>query len=273
MPKPQRFCIYCGGAGLTKEHLYADWLREYIPRELDEHRTASTITFPHKSETKVRHQTGDTHAKRLRRVCLKCNGGWMSDLQQVAKPHLVPMLEGRRTALSRNAQKIIAAWATMTAMTAEFVDDEMVAVPQIERDYLRETHLPPRSWRIWIGRYARSGMAKRYWHNVMALTDQKIERSALYLPHPSNTQTTTICFGENLVVYLMSSEVELARSIIRRWSFPGNAAPAMSQIWPAKSKPAIWPGAGTLSATGLDYIANDFYRRVERSMYKASSLA
>ena len=32
--KPPGRCIFCGKVGLTKEHMWADWLRSYIPREL-----------------------------------------------------------------------------------------------------------------------------------------------------------------------------------------------------------------------------------------------
>jgi hypothetical protein len=28
------FCIFCGGVPLTREHMWADWFRAYLPRTL-----------------------------------------------------------------------------------------------------------------------------------------------------------------------------------------------------------------------------------------------
>lgn len=272
MPKSQfqRFCIYCGGSGLTQEHLYADWLRKYIPRELPQHLMSSTVSFPHKSETIIQRKTGDTHSRRLRRVCLACNRGWMSQLQQAAMPHVIPMLEGRPTSLNRAAQKIVSAWVAMTVMTAEYANETMVAVPQCERDYLRVTRKPPKTWRIWIGHYSRSHMTQRYWHSALALTDQEVERVTLYVPHPPNTQTTAICFGEHLFVYVMSSDVALARGLIRRWRFPVSSRASLRQIWPSAAAAIAWPLGPPLSGAQVSFIAEDFYKRVERSGYIAS---
>lgn len=86
MSKPPGRCIYCGGLGLSKEHIFADWLRDYIPRDATEHSMAVTIQWPHMADTRLESKTGDTHARRIRKVCVACNGGWMSELQQAAKP-------------------------------------------------------------------------------------------------------------------------------------------------------------------------------------------
>ena len=267
MPKPQRFCIYCGGAGLTHEHLFADWLRAYIPRELSEHRSESVIAFPHKTNRTLKRQTGDTHARRLRRVCETCKLGWMSDLQEAAKPYLVPMLEGKSISLNRKAQKIVAAWVAMTTMTAEYLDDKMVAVPQSERDYLRETSQAPKTWRIWIARYNGAKSPKRLWHNAMALTDQKVEGAALYAPAPSNTQTTAISLGDHLFIYVMSSEI--AWNLIRRWRLPPTVSSLFRQICPAAAAKVVWPPGRPLTFPEADFIADQFFNRLLRSARKA----
>jgi hypothetical protein len=268
MPKPQKFCIYCGGSGLSKEHVFADWLREYIPRELSEHRTEFTVAFPHKTEKVLERRTGDAHARRLRRVCLVCNNGWMSRLQEAAKPYLIPMLEGRPTSLNRKAQKIVATWAAMTTMTADFLREEMAAIPQEERNYLRETSKAPKHWRIWISAYQRGHGRKRFWHNVLALTDQEVDRAAMYARAPSNTQTTSICLGEHLFIHIMSSEV--AGNLIRRWRFPRVVAPLMRQICPAAAAAVTWPPDRPLTFVEADFIANQFFNRIVREGRKAS---
>lgn len=228
--QPHGICIYCGSTGLSKEHLYADWLKNYIPRELSEHKVQVTVAFPHTSQSEITRRTGDPHVRKLRRVCLSCNQGWMSDLQQSAKPHLVPILSGDSTTLNRKGQKIVSAWAAMTAMTAEYLKKEHVAVSQADRDHLRTHGVPPKSWRIWIASISGSGLKHHYWHNAMALTDQKVQGAALHAAHPSNTQTSTIGFGEHLLVYAMSTQVGAANGIIRRWTFPPALRGCLRQI-------------------------------------------
>jgi hypothetical protein len=50
----------------------------------------------------------------------------MSELQEDAKPFLVPMLKGERITLHRRAQTILASWIGMTVIVAEHVDQENV---------------------------------------------------------------------------------------------------------------------------------------------------
>lgn len=262
MAKPQGFCVYCGGPRLSKEHLYADWLRDFVPRDADEHHFATTVAFPHKQTHKLQRRTGDTHARRLRCVCVNCNRGWMSDLQQAAKVHLVPMLRGDRCCLKRDAQKIVAGWAAMTAMTAEYLEKGMVALPQNERDHVRETARPPRTWRIWIARYDGANCKNRWWHNVMALTNQNIEEHAPDTAATPNTQTTSIGSGEHLFIHAMSSEI--AWPIIQRWRFPRGLGPLLRQIWPAAASAVTWPPSRPLTADEAWIVSDEFYRRVER---------
>jgi hypothetical protein len=265
MPKTQSFCIYCGGAGLTKEHLYADWLRNYIPRRGDMHGIQSMIIAPDTTSRSVTMRTGDTHTRKIRRVCgggkEHCNTGWMSELQQDVKPFLLPMLKDEPVALSRSAQKTVSTWAAMTAMTGEFLDsnDEFVAVPQWQRDYLRENQRVPPGWRIWIGRYRWAEGVERWTHHVMSLAEEGYQGPAGDTSYPPNTQTTTICVGNHLVIHVMSSCV--AKDIIRRWWFPKHIAPALRQICPAAAATVRWPPARVLEPPEVFYVANEFFRR------------
>ena len=70
----------------------------------------------------MRTRSGEPQSGRLRVVCASCNNGWMSDLQQEAKPHLLPLIKGETYLLHRNDQKTLAAWIAMFAMVAEHVD-------------------------------------------------------------------------------------------------------------------------------------------------------
>jgi hypothetical protein len=118
---------------LTHEHMWAGWLRAHIPREMQDHQIGSTLVFPGKQEEFVQRRTSDPHSRRIRCVCRKCNNDWMSQLQEITKPFLIPMLDGQKTVLHRKGQTALATWMTMMVMVAEHVDREKIAISAIER--------------------------------------------------------------------------------------------------------------------------------------------
>jgi len=255
-------CIFCNSVGLTKEHLWADWLRDYIPRSMTHHTTQSTLVDPHlEDQVSVERRTGDFHSRRVRCVCATCNNGWMSRLQTSAKPFLVPLLTGQPTSLHKRGRRILSAWITMMVMVGEYATKEFIAIPASDREYLRCEQIPPQHWRIWIGSHACQEFAL-YSHNVLSLVPkEEAERlPADFLPEP-NTQTTTICVGEYFVAYVMSSII--ARSQIRRWVLPPQIRSGMNEIWPIgiSSGDVLWSPFPRLTDRGLSLLANHFIDR------------
>jgi hypothetical protein len=182
----------------------------------------------------------------------------MSRLQETAKPFLVPMLVGHSTSLHRRGQAVVAAWSAMMVMVAEHVHQEMVAIPLSERAYLRD-HLVAPHWRIWIGRHSRRDHPL-FTHRTLTFTalKEEFERLRGSTAHiDSNTQTSTICLGEHLLIHVMSSEV--AWNIIRRWNLPPQIGADLTQIWPVKTGNVSWPPSRALTDAGISLIANEFF--------------
>jgi hypothetical protein len=222
-----------------------------------EHHVGSTIVSPRDRSESVTRRSGDPHSRRIRRVCAECNNGWMSQLQQAAKPYLVPMLTGERVELRKNAQTLIAAWSAMMAMVAEFMDPEMVAVPSDDRLFLRYNRHPPRHWRIWIAQHRRESHPL-YTHNVLPFgTEEEVERLPRDTTADPNAQTSTICVGKQLLVHVMNSRI--ARDLIRRWRLPRDIAPVVLQIWPIKGQVVTWPPPAALTDSGIDLLAQQFF--------------
>lgn len=153
-------CIYCGERRkLTKEHVFPDWIRNILPRKSGRH----TLRFVDKASARAEDiQTlkkidGDPGSLRIRRVCGVCNGGWMSTLQQKAKPIITALVMGEGDTLTSAQQRIIAGFVAMTVVINDYKHPEYVAISAIERQILRATGTPPRSWWIWLGRYAGGG--------------------------------------------------------------------------------------------------------------------
>jgi hypothetical protein len=77
----------------------------------------------------------------------------MSALQIQTKPILIPLLKGERYSLRKREQVILAAWATMFAMVAEYRlrPGELVAISTDERKQFMKTQRPLPNWKIWVG--------------------------------------------------------------------------------------------------------------------------
>jgi hypothetical protein len=261
IPKPRRVCIFCGRPGLTKEHMWADWLRNYIPRERQEHRVGSTnISLAQHEDSvqdRIERRSGDPHSRRIRCVCRECNNGWMSQLQEAAKPFLVPMLTGQKVALYESGKTTLASWAAMFVMVAEQVDQTKVAISAVERQWLREKRRPSSYWRIWIGQHRREAHPL-FVHNVLPFASkEEVERPPRGPVAETNTQTSTICLGQHLLIHVMSSQI--AWSIIRRWKLPAQIEPVMSQIWPVRAGAVKWPPPAALTDDDIHLLAQQFF--------------
>jgi hypothetical protein len=239
--------------------MWADWLKVYIPRAALEHRISSTLAHIEGDETSYHRRTGDPHSRRIKCVCRTCNNGWMSALQEDAKPILIPLLKGTNTTLHRRAQTTLASWIAMTVMVAEHVDKDKIAIGTDERSWFRNNRRAPGHWRIWIGRHSRDrrGMVT---HNVMSfVSKEEFERAPHRPTGEANTQTTTICLGEHLLVHVMSSLV--AYDIIRMWKLPPMVAPYLAQIWPVRIGLVRWPPPLALTDAGISLLSNEFFNR------------
>ncbi len=158
----------------------------------------------------------------------------------------------------------------MTVMTAEFAAKDKIAVPYADREFLRLNQKPPSHWRIWIGAQQRHYHAM-FSHNVLSFTTKEKPEVPFVDGVPaSNTQTTTICLGQHLLIYAMSSPI--GRSIIRRWQIPNPIAGAVTQIWPVKFTRVDWPLEVSLNDKGIYLLASDFFdkatnlnREIERN--------
>jgi hypothetical protein len=243
--------------------MWADWLRDYIPREMMAHQTSSTTFYPSKKHEAIKRRTGDPHSVRIKCVCRQCNNIWMSRLQEEAKPYLVPMLIGEDIRLLKKGQVVVAAWATMMVMVSEYLTDDMVAIPAADRRRLHIHRLPPSRWRIWIGQHRREAHPL-FAHNVVPLgTEKEFEALTDETSVTPNTQTSTICLGDNLVIHVMGAS--RVWRMIRRWQLPRELGGTMAQIWPVQTPMVLWPTSPmALNDAGLDLLSQHFFDTMKR---------
>jgi hypothetical protein len=263
VPQPKRICIfYQPGCGrVTKEDVWPTWLSKYIPRDLRTYSTMSAVVHHTHADVLRENVHGDPRSRRVKWVCGSCNNGWMSTLQKLAKPILLPLMSGETTILSKNQQEIIAAWCAMSAMTSDYFYPEKQAIPQTHRDYLRANRLPPPdTWKIWIGRYERQKWVGQWVKNSLAITSE--EHVAQFTPQGfprPNTQTTTLVFGQ-LYVHVFSS---VHPDIVAKATIAGKGIEKIAQIWPVREQFIAWP-TNALLDRDADRIAGAIFGILDR---------
>jgi hypothetical protein len=258
MPKPPGKCIFCGQTGLTKEHIWPDWLRDYIPRQIQKSHFKSAVFHRTHTEERTYAKPGDPHSHRLRIVCKPCNTGWMSRPQDTTKSILIPLLFGEHTTVELAHQKALATWATMAVMVAEHTERDKVAIPFEQRERFRLTREPLPEWRIWLASYDREQWAGHYSHMVFPITTKEHVPETLPndLPRP-NTQTTTLVEGK-LYIHALSTSVPEAARFFR---FVGSGSKKVNQIWPSTSSAFEWPPV-SLTDVEAHKMSEAFFARI-----------
>jgi hypothetical protein len=263
---PQNRCIFCGVVGrLTKEHIWANWLKAYIPKDMVNYQ-AGTVTVDGLGRPLLeRGKTvaGDPHSLRVKCVCEACNNGWMSRLQERAKPVVLPLIKGETTTLTRRKQELASAWIAMAVICAEFGDRSRVAVQPEDRQWLMTRRMPPATgWKIWIGRHQRSRLIRRphLTHYALRVVEQETgERPFRGMPF-FNTQATTYVVGE-LHVHAISSAWPRC---VSEWRFPHPYSLRLRRIWPPRSIDVRWPPKASLSNEEASFISSCFFDRLSR---------
>jgi len=112
-------CLFCGanGAGvLSNEHVIPQWLLEHLDLPADDllfQGVASSATEMLVQPPRIHSSFNFVQGH----VCGDCNTGWMSQLEGVAKPVLVPLIENERTieSLSPAEADLVGKWVVKTA--------------------------------------------------------------------------------------------------------------------------------------------------------------
>lgn len=258
MSKPRRLCIFCEGYPISHEHIWADWMRVYLPKwDVKNHRAEFTMRRPTGAVTNTILRSGEPQSGRLAVVCEACNTGWMSILQQEAKPILIPLIEGKPILLARKQKCVLAAWIAMFTMVSEFLDKtgERIAITLRERSYLRETGKVPPNWKVWIAHQnQKTWRGPLLFHETMHVS--KGDEPASDVP---NTHSTTAFFGELYMHAISSQTLDISRQKMH-----GVYETIVSQLWPVRPNVISWPPNRPLTNDEAEHIAKGLGREARR---------
>ena len=237
-------CGFCGSAGVTKEHIWPNWLRRLIL----ESRAASGMKKFHAEIERNGTTQQYKNPKLEQRVgmpCSACNGGWMSVLENEVKDFMATMVSrGEIVLLTPERQVAVSRWAMKTAMVYEFTSaaDERKYFSDGERLAFKERfELPENLW-IWAGRY----------DGVRAMhADQR--RSPKGTPRIYSLTLTANFLTLQLFAY-RESEGDLAQMA------NATISERLLQLWPPAPDWLSWPPPTTIDDDALEVLDDRFVK-------------
>jgi hypothetical protein len=256
--KEQKFCIFCGGSGLSKEHIWPEWGAELVPTILDPHNTTfhfqeGPIPIP-KQTRMVKTRQGHTVTTKRRVVCRDCNHGWMATLEDDVRPIIVPMITGSKTTLTKYSMNTLLKWVVLKAIIIDqLFNHEGPIIRQFERTTFFQTREVPPWFQVWIGSHncetwkhgiARSTIALK----TLPGPDGRIDRS-------KNVQMITFGFGHLLMqIYTTTTNQGFYISV--------DTIGKLMPIWPQRPRMIHWPLPllTDAQAYGLTTILSDYLK-------------
>ncbi len=229
-------CAFCNNPRNSKEHHWPQWLDELYPsRTHEDINSQMTLTVQNlisipkfTREPNLRKRRGHTRTVSKKSVCVSCNGGWMSILQDRAKPILIELILGTKSSLTVEEQEIICQWMIMTDMTSEFTDIPTMTTTAEQRFEFKDKRTPPKGWMIFAGRYKGVDWDIRFRHHALS--------TELYKPF--NVHTTLFGVGEFLF-YVMAVHEGVFKPIDE---FMADFASSynLERMWPPKNEIIAW---------------------------------
>lgn len=252
--KPIIKCIFCGSPGpLTGEHVFSQWTHKFLPPRARAYSKLDTLAHLDRTQFKVHSSGGDTRDWKVRCVCgPNCNNGWMRKLiDDPAREVMSSLIEGQNSRITEHQQKIIANWAALKAIVAEYDRISNVSTHHMQRKMLmNKQEVSTRGWAIWMGHY-NSVAWKTVWSAVPFLVS---ERQAVGIETKAathyNSHATTQVIGQMLIHILRCPDHQFVTS----WKFKTPDGGQLFRIWPPTGISFLWPGR-TLTDRDASYIS------------------
>jgi hypothetical protein len=232
-----RKCIFCGCPGLSKTHIWPEWLeRLLLPGSL---RSIELVRPDHISPTHTRFQRvqqtkqGSIFTQKPYLACVDCNTGWMKHFEDEMLKFAKPLfISWEKVILDVHQVHAIATWISLVTVLAEYMDRSQgsVSISEVDRAYLKTCRRPPESWSIFAASLDGKVWRARYRHHSLMVGDFKSlsEYDAAFGEHhPNNTQLSTFGIG-NLFFQVFSCPKQTLGYNVQSMAIESG----LTQLWP-----------------------------------------
>jgi hypothetical protein len=184
---------------------------------------------------------------KIRRVCIRCNNGWLARLEGAVRPVLTPLILGtRRVVLTSGDQTLVARWSVKTATLLRYVRRPFDPPSNVELRWIRDHEMPPPQVGVWLGAYG--GSAQAYGH----LGRYDLEPPENLAGPPFHAELAALTFGRLVVLVLQFPDAERDLAI-------GTTHEVFSRftvkIWPPPGFHVRWPPLLGVDDDGLSKLS------------------
>lgn len=232
--KQPRWCAFCAGGNLSKEHIWPSWAAEHLPDAPVRSEMVRLQRGP-RTTTDNLSRPGSLKHKKLRVVCETCNNGWMSVLENDTKRIVLPMMTGQSLFLDASAQKLLARWIALKVIIIEQARPEDAVITAPERVAFMEHQTMPEGLSIEL-----AYCGKPPWDTAMAhhsaILFPKLPPDVASVPRDrKNIQTTTFGIGK-----LVAHCIARSSDAINLFEMVTFSKPLLT-LWPLTGAALIWP--------------------------------
>ena len=235
-------CIFCERTRkMSREHIFARWLHKYIAISPKPSRRFSRCISGFDAAGMEQYSAfhgkldrGGAHTRKLKIVCEECNNTWMSRIQNESKDAILKIHRGQWDSITAGDRHNLATWATMFAMVVDFIQPDIVAIPQSERTKFYKLTKPSDKGIVWIAPYSARDLAPEYDQIAIGVLDRSQRPPVLSEPI---AQIVTVVMGGIIIHVCHTTAFPLWVRLNRDYSPHLN----MLQIWPNFEGPSFRP--------------------------------
>jgi hypothetical protein len=231
-----RRCAFCGGTGLTREHVIPRWLSDVLPEQARYRGQDQATVLLHPERTvdgpHHREMVETFNSTTVKAVCGPCNNGFMNDIEAKARPYLSAMIRGNLAmSLAVEAATAVATWAVKTSLMAQLTGSEPAALEQIYQDFYAARRPTPECM-VWAAAVDDEDWALRTECRLMLYA---LDGQSASTDDPPNLLSVTIGLGA-LLLHIIVDPV-LGNST---WNLTSAFHGALIPLWP-DPRPVTWP--------------------------------
>lgn len=223
-----RTCLFCSNKASTKENAWPRWLMKHFPTtdtsHMDAERRGKNIGPWIKAKPRLK----------VNWLCDSCNSGWMSRLENKAKPIFESIFSDNLRSINAVDQATLARWAVKTAMVLESINsDQSWFYSDDERQLMRIEQSIPMRTSVWIAKCINQpnihSSSKNLWTSL--------SNDGFY------AYVTTMAFGSIAfqVVSVKTPEIVPDNINVTYGVTEGPWDQTIIQIWPIIPKSIAWP--------------------------------
>jgi hypothetical protein len=234
--------MFCEGNASTKEDVWPVWLQKRF-------RSDEARVFAERQSAPLGSWKSRNAALQVRRLCEDCNNGWMSRLENEAKPLVESILNDQLRTITSSAQSTIAVWAMKTAMVLEAVGSEDAwFYVQEDRRRLRSERMMPTRTSVSVAKCVAQldiySAAKNHWTSAQA--------------GEVRAYVTTMAFG-SLAIQVVTIRTPSSIPSNVRVTYDVSNGPwdaTLIEVWPVKQESLAWPAKNGLQGeSGLEALS------------------